>query len=372
MATKNFRDTLPVQKGGVDCFTNTVATPYTSPDYKIPGFTGHLHGMGEVHKKTPIKAQMETKEPGEESFLHTRSMVQPVTTRREVVRDPCNDDKNFKKAVPDNLWAHLQTTAVQESFKPPVSNIALGDSRIDPFKSAYSDDFRAPFAGHDRLRSPNRNEDLAKTTASLVDIYKSSYNRVGDKSLQKMITRMRERMDAKCGNSNDNAFRIRKLFLAWDKSNNGMVHFEDLRQMCESFGMQLADDDLLALYCVYDPEGTGYLAYMDLVQHLMHPDTFRYYVGAVDNSQSAEDRKKVSGLLETVHKKFVPVVAELQPVLAAFDEEGSGYLSKPELLAGCASLGVVVSDSEFESLKTLLRVNDAGKIDYVHLCSIFA
>jgi Ca2+-binding EF-hand superfamily protein len=187
-----------------------------------------------------------------------------------------------------------------------------------------------------------------------------------------MITRMRERMDAKCGNSNDNAFRIRKLFLAWDKGHNGMVHFEDLRQMCESFGMQLADDDLLALFCVYDPEGTGYLAYMDLVKHLMHPDTFRYFVGAVDNSQSAEDRKKVAGLLETVHKKFVPVVSELQPVLAAFDGEGSGFLSKSELLAGCASLGVVVSDSEFESLKSLLKVNDAGKIDFVHLCAIFA
>jgi hypothetical protein len=91
--------------------------------------------------------------------------------------------------------------------------------------------------------------------------------------------------------------------------------------------MQLDDDSLLALYMVYDPEGvlltdtpaldavcggsdldssrvlhdadlsdlsqvdtllhfappvcagTGYLSYMDLVQHLMHPDTFCYYMG---------------------------------------------------------------------------------------------
>jgi len=328
--------------------------------------------MNEVFKKTPIQAQLEMREPGEESFLHTRTQVAPVTTRREVVRDPCNDDRNFKKAQPDNLWPRLQASAVQESFKPPVSNIALGDSRIDPFKSAYSDDFRAPFAGHDRLRSPNRNEDLAKTTASLVDIYKSSYNRVGDKSLQKMITRMRERMDAKCGNSNDNAFRIRKLFLSWDKQHSGMVHFEDLRQMCESFGMQLADDDLLALFCVYDPEGTGYLAYMDLVKHMMQPDTFNYYVGSVDNSQGAQDRKRVSTLLASVNKKFVPVVSELQPVLAAFDEDGSGLLSKSDLLAGCATLGVVVSDTEFESLKTLLRTSPDGRIDYAHMCGIFA
>ena len=46
-----------------------------------------------------------------------------------------------------------------------------------------------------------------------------------------MISTMRERMDTKCGNSNDTAFRIRKLFLAWDKNNSGMVHYEDLRQV---------------------------------------------------------------------------------------------------------------------------------------------
>lgn len=54
--------------------------------------------------------------------------------------------------------------------------------------------------------------------------------------------------------------------------------------MCESFGMQLDDDSLLALYHVYDPEGTGYLAYMDLVKHLMHPDTFCYYLGYADRT----------------------------------------------------------------------------------------
>ena len=59
--------------------------------------------------------------------------------------------------------------------------------------------------------------------------------------------------------------------------------------------MQLDDDSLLALYYVYDPEGTGYLAYMDLVKHLMHPDTFCYYVGHVDNSQAATDATLVRG-----------------------------------------------------------------------------
>jgi hypothetical protein len=37
MSNKNFRETMPMAKGGADVFTNTVATPYTAAEYKIPG-----------------------------------------------------------------------------------------------------------------------------------------------------------------------------------------------------------------------------------------------------------------------------------------------------------------------------------------------
>lgn len=38
-----------------------------------------------------------------------------------------------------------------------------------------------------------------------------------------MISTMRERLSAKLGNSNDNAFKLRKLFKVYDKQGNGMV-----------------------------------------------------------------------------------------------------------------------------------------------------
>jgi hypothetical protein len=164
--------------------------------------------------------------------VYTRTQIGHKSSYSTILKDPCNDKKIFThKAHPENIWPNLQTKAVQDSFRPPVSNIILGDTRVDPFKTSYGYDFRAPFPGHERLRSPNRNEDLGKTTQSLTAIYKSSYNRIGDKRLEKMISTMRERMETKCGNSNDNAFRIRKLFLAWDSKNTGMIHYEDLRQV---------------------------------------------------------------------------------------------------------------------------------------------
>ncbi|GIL66729.1 hypothetical protein Vafri_20218, partial [Volvox africanus] len=137
----------------------------------------------------------------------------------------------------------------------------------------------------ERLRSPNCNEDLVKTTSSLANIYKSSFNRVGEKRLQKMISTMRERMEAKLGNSNNNAFRMRRLFKRYDKHDTGRVHFEDFRNMAETFGMQLYDDSPMALYFVYDPEGTGYLEYEALVSQLMSPSDLAFYKGYVDYSQ---------------------------------------------------------------------------------------
>lgn len=125
-------------------------------------------------------AQLETKDPEVPDFLFTRTQVSYKQTHLQTLRDPCNDPENFKKPQPGNLWPNLQATAMQPSFKPPVSSIALGDSRIDPFITHYSKDYRAPFPEHERLRSPNRNEDLIKTTADLRDIYRSSYNRVGE------------------------------------------------------------------------------------------------------------------------------------------------------------------------------------------------
>lgn len=46
------------------------------------------------------------------------------------------------------------------------------------------------------------------------------------KRLAKMIGTMRERMSAKLGNNNDNAFKMRKLFKMYDKQDTGMVSTE--------------------------------------------------------------------------------------------------------------------------------------------------
>jgi hypothetical protein len=82
------------------------------------------------------------------------------------------------------------------------------------------------------------------------------------------------------------------------------IHFEDFRMMGESFGMQLDDDSLLALYHVYDPDGTGCLAYEQLMGKLLDPDYFALYVGAVDNTQGRVDAQATDRMRQGLVKRF--------------------------------------------------------------------
>lgn len=92
----------------------------------------------------------------------------------------------------------------------------------------------------------------------------------------------------------------------------------------------------------------------------------------VDNSQNAADTARTNTLLSMLHKRVVPVIEELEPVLRAFDAAGTGFLSKHDLLAGCATLGVVLNDTELETLLPLLTINAEHEIDYHSFVDVFA
>ena len=77
----------------------------------------------------------------------------------------------------ENIWPKLQYEATQPSFRPPRSNIANGDLRVDGFITSYNTSFDAPFDRMAKIRSPMRNPDLAKAT-DLRPLYLSSFNRV--------------------------------------------------------------------------------------------------------------------------------------------------------------------------------------------------
>ena len=176
------------------------------------------------------------------------------------------------------------------------------------------------------------------------------------------------RVHVQMGNHNNNAFKFRKLFQMFDKGKTGQVHYEDFRNMCETFGMQLDDDLLLALCCVYDPEGTGFLSYHSLASKLMDPDCYALYINDVDLSQGKVDELLMTSQLKAVKTKYSHIVPDLSKILQGFDKEASGFCSKQEVLGACASLGLVLTSKEFSGLSA--GCSDAsGSVNYTEFCA---
>eukprot|EP01023_Acetabularia_acetabulum_P040624 TRINITY_DN3938_c0_g2_i1.p1 TRINITY_DN3938_c0_g2~~TRINITY_DN3938_c0_g2_i1.p1 ORF type:complete len:367 (-),score=55.95 TRINITY_DN3938_c0_g2_i1:238-1338(-) len=345
----------------------TKKLPFTEKQWKIPGYTGFVQGIQETYMKTPIQSQREVTEPPRETFLFTRTFNNFKSTPQ---RDPCNNQKNFQKAVPDTLWPSLQEKAIQDSAKPPRSNIMNGDLRLEPFHTLYSSVYNAPFEEQKSIRSPMRNPDLAACD-NIKQHYISAYNRVGEKRLEKMIRTMAERLSAKLGNSNNNAFRMRRLFKMYDQEQSGMITIEDFRMMMESFGIQLDDDSLLALFYVYDESGQGNIEYEQLMGVLLDPDYFALYVGNVDNTLERQKSNQHDAMIRTIRGKFKSNIDEMRKVFDSLDEDQTGSLSEKDFLAGCAALGVVMNDKEYNYIIALLTRDENDYVMYEEFCSIF-
>ncbi len=119
------------------------------------------------------------------------------------------------------------------------------------------------------------------------------------------------------------------------------------------------------------PQGTGYLEYESLVAQLMSPSDFAFYKGYVDYSQAKVDTERRGELLSQLKKKIGPVTGDLEKLLKAFDAGGQGLVSRHDLVAGCASVGVVLSDKDFETLAPVMTTNAEGLIDYVAFTAVF-
>lgn len=132
--------------------------------------------------------------------------------------------------------------------------------------------------------------------------------------------------------------------------------------MTESFGMQLDDDSLLALFSIYDPEGTGYMRYEELMMQLLDPDYFSLYVGNVDNTQQHVDHLQASKMIETMVAKFKDAPEAMQSVFLSLDGDESGALRVKDFCTACAILGVVLTEKELEYISQ--NMGNADQINY--------
>ncbi|KAK9843793.1 hypothetical protein WJX81_006652 [Elliptochloris bilobata] len=252
------------------------------PSWKMPGYTGYVRGLGETFSQTPVYAQLVAAHPAPPHFLHVRGAAAPVPTP---ARDPCNHPERCRPgAAHPTLWPSLQQRGKQDSAKPPVSQLTLGDGRVHAFQTSYAAEFAPPFASGACLRSPLRNQGLAEATTDLRAVYRSAFQRTGEKRLDEMLGHMKERIGGKIGNQNNNAFKLRKLFAMYDTQKTGLISVEAFRVMTESFGMQLDDDLLLALFSRYDPEASGTVRYHTVMKALLDSDSYAQYAAGLHSA----------------------------------------------------------------------------------------
>lgn len=67
----------------------------------------------------------------------------------------------------------------QDSFKPPGSNIELGDARVKPFATSYAMTFSPPLKEGAKIKSPLYNESLHRSN-DLRQQYNFAMQRVGE------------------------------------------------------------------------------------------------------------------------------------------------------------------------------------------------
>lgn len=87
--------------------------------------------------------------------------------------------------------------------------------------------------------------------------------------------------------------------------------------------------------------------------------------------QAKVDTERRGELLSQLKKKIGPVTGDLEKLLKAFDAGGQGLVARHDLVAGCASVGVVLSDKDFETLAPVMITNAEGLIDYVAFTAVF-
>ena len=112
----------------------------------------------------------------------------------------------------------------------------------------------------------------------------------------------------KLGNHASAAFKLRKK-LEFFAGEDGLINIDEFRTMFMSVcGISLEQEELLAVYGVYDADGSGYCDMNEMMQGLLDRDYFSCFLGkhkrlGRDLTQITEgDKQSMQALLERVSR----------------------------------------------------------------------
>ena len=287
---------------------------------------------------------------------------------------------SWRKPPPHNLWPELQGKENKEIVKPEhtKSSVTLGDSRLNQPNSMYKINFREQITDtNPRVPGSARLEYWDQMTPKeRQQAYARAMKRVSS-TLSTVFATLKLRLAAKMGTSN-NAFKMRQFFSTFDVDGSGSISLKEFRYAFESYGIQLSEDHMLAIFSQYDVNFDGNVDYSEFMKILLDPDQYALFsVGeskaAMRKATALSDRDKVRHFYMVHRSKLFANAATIHNVCERIDINGTGYVTLEEFLAECEHVGIGMdTDSQGLLARSLaVGLHDVPLIAYQGFCGFF-
>ena len=143
----------------------------------------------------------------------------------------------------------------------------------------------------------------------------------------------------------------------------------------QAFNMNMTQDEILLLYEYFDEKGYGEINYDTFIEKfellitmgilkLTGGDTLVEESNEVDLSvQKISSRHQLVSVLQKIYMYFVEKKYSKKQMIALFDRNGNGILTKDDFVEGVKALGLDIPLEKVRVLTTLLDKNDNGVIE---------
>lgn len=75
--------------------------------------------------------------------------------------------------------------------------------------------------------------------------------------------------------------------------------------------------------------------------------------------------------MQNIREKFQTNIEHMWLVFKSMDSDSSEFVEEKDFLAGCAALGVVMTDMEWQYIRSLLKRDVQNRVAYKEFCNLF-
>lgn len=368
--------------GGLD---STAGRPYVSKtvgtgklekyfERKPPGYTGYVRGAKFTMARTPFSVQADAEEvitndeppTGTKERYGFKDTPKPLARPATTFGLPGLHPQDFDSSTcrPPNIVGNPSNN----------HNVTFGDPRIPGSYSAATINRETYKGAPARLVIPGETPltELYKTPAELKHAYGRALARVGKKKVEELISSMSNRINAKLGNKGGSAFNMRSKLVQLADLQGDDIHIDAMRQLMMSIcGITLEIDDLLALFAVYDSEGSGSISLTELMEVLVDKDYFAFFLGnniALSPELTIvtdEDRESLRNIMGKVHEW-----GDQSKAFRMFDINNDNRISRSEFKLTMEKYNCPLSPAGLDMMWSKAESSGSIFIDYPKFCKV--